>query len=962
MARNLSIYYQNCRGLRTKLHSLFMNILTQSYDIIILTETWLHVDISDNEYIDNRYRVFRADRDRAASGRCDGGGVLIAVQRSLGFVVECAHASPTLPLPPVIDQVIVLLKHAKRHLCIGAVYIPPKQTHDVYLSYLSMLQYKLLEEDSNITDFFVAGDFNLPGMDWLNGESSVNDLNQSHIYIKNFMAVLNCVQLNNLKNENNRVLDLLFTNRSDCALSIVTDVLLPIDSHHPPFSVSVQYDRDCGCIQLKPYHKYCYRNVDYNKIMQEIENIQWNELFSNKIAEAAVSVFYEKIQSIIETHVPKKRIKASSYPAWFTPELINLFNKKKRAWIKMKKYNNQSDYHVFSIYRQKFKILSHKCYTTYISKVENSIKVNIKYFWKYISQYRSTSEIPSSVHFENVFSQTPEQTCDLFSTFFQSVFLPSTIPDNFCISDFNQSNKNTPDFILHDITVTRLQERKVLETLDTTKGAGTDNLPGIFFKETASVIDLPLSYLFNKCLSDGIFPEVWKSARIVPVHKDGSKSDVTNYRPISILPILSKVFERLVHDAIYPQLHTTILEEQHGFVKRRSTITNLMSFTSDLFLALDNNIQTDSIYTDFRKAFDSVDHKILLQKLAFNGIRGNLWRWFKSYVSNRTQMVVIKGSKSAMANVTSGVPQGSILGPLLFVIFINDVKNCFKNSRILLYADDLKIYRCINSAEDHKLLQEDLNRFNNYCSLNHLQLSLNKCKIITFTKKKKISTFKYTLSGKNLVRVNSIKDLGITLDNKLHLDVHIQNIINKAYKMYGFIMRSCNKFVNASTFIYLYKSLVRPQLEYGVPIWNPLYEKYNHSIEMVQKKFLRRISFKCYRKRISYSLLLKKYKLLDLKSRRTQLGAKLLFDLCSNKYDCIDITNRIHFSVPLRASMRSSRVNPLFAVTTSRTNAGIRTPLVRLVDTYNKTFNTVDIFSCNARSYNKHIVDILLNK
>jgi hypothetical protein len=970
MANNVTIYYQNCRGLRTKLHTLFMSILTNSYDIIILTETWLNADIFDTEFIDNRYIVYRADRDRVASGRRDGGGVLIAVKRTLcaAGCAPAAAATPT-PLPSVVDQILIEFKFAKRLFCIGAVYIPPKQTHDIYFNYLKMLQSWLLYRNSDVTDFFIAGDFNLPELLWINKEPykqypSMVDFNLSHLHISNFMAEQNCFQLNIFRNYNNRILDLFFTNKRDCQLFATSDILLPIDPHHPPFCVSFVYTTRQTYIQPKPFLRYCYKNADFDKIINELANTNWDELFLYKEASAMVSIFYKKIYDIIDCYVPKHKSnhKAASYPAWFSMKLINIYNKKNQAWINMKKYSSQSNYSIYSIYRKKFKILSEKCYKAYMAKVENGVNDNVKYFWKYVSRRRILSDIPSSVRYESDVSSSPDECCELFSRFFQSVFQPSSVTNDLSIDDLSITPDNVTDVYLQNITVSRAQVRKVLRNLDISKGAGTDNLPGVFFKKTSSVIDLPLTSIYNKCLSDGIFPNIWKSARIVPVHKDGSKADVTNYRPISILPILSKVFERLVHDAIYPHLHNIILQEQHGFVKRRSTITNLLLYTSDLFLSLEANIQTDSIYTDFRKAFDTVDHKILLQKIAFNGIRGNLWRWFKSYISNRTQKVVIKGSESEVAKVTSGVPQGSILGPLLFVIFINDVKKCFKHSRVLLYADDLKIYRKINNVDDQSLLQEDLNRFDHYCSQNHLQLSLNKCKLITFTKKIKINEFNYSLGGKSLTRVSNIKDLGITLDSKLHFDIHIQNIIRKAFKMYGFVMRSSCEFKNPDTLKYLFKSLIRPQLEYGVSIWNPFYEKYNYSIEMVQKKFLRRIGHKFYRKRLSYIILLKKCNLLDLKSRRLLLDARLLYDLCNNKYDCINLANRISYLVPTRAHRRSSRTNSLFAVTRSRTNAGIRSPLNRMLDTYNKKFSSVDIFSSGSMSYSRQVTELLTNQ
>jgi hypothetical protein len=967
MANDISIYYQNCRGIRTKLHSLLMNILTQTYNIIVLTETWLHEDITENEFIDNRYTVYRADRDRVATGRCDGGGVLIAIQRDLCDVV-CA---PTIllsndPLPPVIDHLLIEFRISKRCYCIGAVYIPPKQNHQVYLNYLDMLQNKFVDGDTGITDFFIVGDFNLPSYDWMsrnphNQGPSLYDTKQIHMYIDNFMAVTNSYQLNTFANRNNRVLDLFFTNKTSCALSLVSDALLPPDEHHPPFCVLFPGKEKNYNIIRKPYVKLCFGSANYDNIKKDLSDIDWNHLLLNKGAEEAVSSFYETLYTTIDKNVPKKNVKTSKYPYWFTPTLIKLSIKKNKAWITMKKYNTDSNYYLYSIYRKKFKALLEICHKKYINKVENSVKENIKYFWQYISHRRNTSDIPSNVQYQGSVASDTAESCDMFSAFFQSVFEPSSICEDFSVNDLNLNHVDTTDLVINDVVFTRLEVHKALKTLDVSKSAGIDNIPSLFFKEIAAEIEKPLCYLYNKCLSDGVFPKIWKSARVVPIHKDGAKNDVKNYRPISILPVLSKVFERLIHNALYPHLHGLILKEQHGFVKRRSTITNLISYTSNLFNALDKNKQIDSIYTDFRKAFDIVDHRILLEKIAFNGIRGSLWRWFKSYIFNRTQRVVIKGFESDVTIVTSGVPQGSILGPLLFVMFINDVYTCFKHSKFLLYADDLKIYRVIDKTEDHLLLQEDLDCFSIYCTNNKLQLSLNKCKKITFSKKRYLSKFDYSLNNNKIEEVDNIKDLGITYDSKLNFDIHIRNIIKKAYKLYGFVMRSTTEFKDPLTYIYLFKSLVRPQLEYGVSIWNPLYKKYNNSIEIVQRKYLRRVHFKHYKNHYSYASLLMKFQLLDLQSRRSQLDAMLLYDFCNNKYDSMDIINMIKYLVPSCPHMRSLRNKSLFSIPRYRTNAGIRSPLNRICNMYNKKFTTVDIFGCSAASYRRQIIKILLN-
>lgn len=418
---------------------------------------------------------------------------------------------------------------------------------------------------------------------------------------------------------------------------------------------------------------------------------------------------------------------------------------------------------------------------------------------------------------------------------------------------------------------------------------------------------------------------------------------------------MSKLFERLVHNEIYPILHNTIIPEQHGFVKRRSTTSNLTVFTTNLFECMDSRVQVDAVYTDFKKAFDKVDHEILLSKIAFNGIRGNLLRWFSSYVTNRTQKVVIGGYQSNDVLVTSGVPQGSILGPLLFVLFINDIRECFKNSKFLLYADDLKAYKSIVSVDDCHLLQEDLHRFTMYCADNKLHLSLRKCNTISFTKNKNLVPFTYNLCGEPLKKVSFIRDLGILLDNQLHLDLHVENVVNKSFKMFGFVMRSSTNFKNVSTYLYLYKTIVRSQLEYAVPVWNPYYKKYTEAIEKVQRKYLRTMNYKCFHNYLSYSDLLFKYKLISLESRRKYLEAVTLYNIVHNNIDCISLVRKLCYVVPRTSNLREARSRRLFALSSYNTNAGLRSPLRRLVESYNVNFDSIDIFACPLSKFKQNI-------
>ena len=228
----------------------------------------------------------------------------------------------------------------------------------------------------------------------------------------------------------------------------------------------------------------------------------------------------------------------------------------------------------------------------------------------------------------------------------------------------------------------------------------------------------------------------WKEALVVPVFKSGEKQQVSNYRPISILIIFGKVLEKLVTKRLTSHVKPYITIHQHGFINSRSTSTNLMCYVSAVSESLDKRIPVDTIYIDFSKAFDKVDHKLLLNKLSQIGIGGSLLNWFHSYLVGRYSKVVLNGHHSDIFPATSGVPQGSHLGPILFNIFINDITTCFKHSNFYLFADDVKIMKPVATKLDSALLQADLDRMADWCRLNRMSLNVSKCHCMQFSRKK----------------------------------------------------------------------------------------------------------------------------------------------------------------------------------------------------------------------------------
>ena len=254
-----------------------------------------------------------------------------------------------------------------------------------------------------------------------------------------------------------------------------------------------------------------------------------------------------------------------------------------------------------------------------------------------------------------------------------------------------------------------MEVQKILSGLDANKAYGPDNLSSRILKECVNVLAPSLPLLFKKSFASGHIPTQWKQANVVPVHKKGNKSQVSNYRPISLLCIVSKVMERYIYNSVYNIVEPLINTHQHGFMTGKSCTTQLLSVYDTVGKHLDEGKQTDMIFLDFSKAFDSVNHNLLINKLQKLGFSGKLLLWITDYLKDRSQKVVLDGSTSEWVPVTSGVPQGSILGPLLFLLFINDMPDCTEHSILSLFADDAKCFRIINNIEDCEQLQRDVN-------------------------------------------------------------------------------------------------------------------------------------------------------------------------------------------------------------------------------------------------------------
>ena len=312
---------------------------------------------------------------------------------------------------------------------------------------------------------------------------------------------------------------------------------------------------------------------------------------------------------------------------------------------------------------------------------------------------------------------------------------------NMCFAS-SFTKENTDDFpplpkyniceFLSNINITPEMVLKKLKNLDQNKSAGHDEWHPFFLKNLSEALSLPLSILFNKSLKEGAHSS-WKIAIITPIYKKGNKSDPGNYRPVSLTSVISKIMESIVRDVILDHLveNNVLSDGQHGFVPGRDCMTQLLLCLEDWTSMIDAGHAFDVIYTDFAKAFDSVAHERLILKLEAVGITGDVLNWIRSFLMGRSQSVRVEGETSGWQKVLSGIPQGSVLGPLLFVIFINDMPDVVKENICKLFADDCKLYGIINSAIDQRL-QKDLSNLENWSNVWDLPFNATKCKVMHF--------------------------------------------------------------------------------------------------------------------------------------------------------------------------------------------------------------------------------------
>ncbi|XP_071944903.1 uncharacterized protein [Antedon mediterranea] len=680
----------------------------------------------------------------------------------------------------------------EENILVGCIYRSPnssKENNDALLELISTAcrrKYPYL---------LITGDFNYREIDWT---SWISRASENHGSSK----LVDCLQDNFLYQVSNRNTRYRDGNRPSLLdLIIVNDELL-IDevSEYSPLGKSDHV--------ILEFYLNCYCKID---------DYQPNAI-------------HEATSANIPKTKPKDGIKKKRKSAvWMNTEALAKIKKKYHAWKRYTATKHYKDYEKYTKLRNAASKESKKAKRIFEKKLAKEVKTNPKCFWNYVrSKTRIKCGISHLTKPDGSKTKNDEEKAFILNNFFCSTFTCEDISD---VPELTNRYNGVP---LSTLVFSREQVLKKLMSLNPSKSPGPDSIHPRVLKEAAELIADPLTNIFNKSIKEGIIPDDWKVAHVSAIFKKGNPTNPSNYRPISLTSVICKVMESLIRDDLMMFLegNDLISNHQYGFRAGRSCVTQLIMVLDKWTAMIDEEGGVDVAYLDFSKAFDTVPHQRLLKKIQAYGINGNLLKWIECFLLGRKQRVAIKGTLSSWSHVTSGIPQGSVLGPILFLIYINDLPDILE-SHTEMFADDTKLFNHIKSRADCEALQRDIDAANDWAKTWQLQFNVNKCCIMHLGRN--LELYNYTMSAEALQAKEEEKDLGVIFDQTLKFSKHVGIVSNRANRVVGLIRHTFN-YLDEEMFVPLFKSLVRPHLEYANCVWSPFLRKDITCIEKVQRR------------------------------------------------------------------------------------------------------------------------------
>ena len=775
-------------------------------DIICLSETWLKPGIHSNYINIPGYNITRQDRLWSENGILKkGGGICMYINNSIQFS-DCELFHLNKSSIDIEIQWVTIKKQNNRKIYIANIYRPPQGNIKTFIDYLRLCLNTI--DDKSMKDIFVMGDFNID----VKKKSDAN--------VKNLIQTMNSFGLKNFVDgitrygRTNSCIDLIFSNSE--YISNSGQLNLNFSDHQAVFITKKKIRYEKSKIEFKGRS---YKNYSADYLQDKLREMDWVEFFGIENPNECWDILYSRITNVLDNICPEKNFKVNIYREdWMNKDIMERIIDKDKALKKAKRTNNLEDWKMAKKLRNDVGYLVDMAKKQHFQEEYENSKDDPKRFWRNIYDIiPKNKENRVNLNLKN--KDGEEIKFDETATFINDYF--TNIGPNLA-SKFNEKWKyfgEEIDNTLDDIKIIEGYVFDFVREINICKSSGFKEISSKCLRDALLVLIPQLSYIFELAIKTGIFPDKWKIATIVPIFKGGNKEDVANYRPVSLLPVTGKIFEKILHYQLVNFLDDNdfLSDKQNGFRKDRSTLGSIVNFTSDIFEAINDRKFIVAAFIDLKKAFDTVNHKILLEKLFLAGIKGKLLNLLSNYLTNRYQKTISNGNLSELNKITCGVPQGSILGPLFFLIYINDLKGILNNNSFHLYADDTVIY-CMNEnihiAE--KELQLVLDKFSKWCKINALTINTSKTKTMVFGSRHKLKNIhkpELLINEEKIQLVPTYKYLGVHLDQTLNFKYHLESLIsNITFKLYMF--SKIRRFLNEKCAIIVYKTMLIPFYDY----------------------------------------------------------------------------------------------------------------------------------------------------
>ena len=802
----------NVRGLRSKVEDVIYTLVAEQMDILCLTETLLSSEVVDQEVQVDGYCLVRQDRTGC------GGGVAVYFRESLPIHrVQFPVDSQDSVQRSKIETVFVELQGQSINVLLGCVYRPPSAPVSSWACLSDTVEVAIATQTQQGADFQLV----------LTGDFNVNTLDRQHSHLRHYEYFLASFNLSNHVSKPTRYSKAT----KSCLDHLLTDDPSLINSCSPvPSTVDTDHELVCADLliglqdtetesdkaQRPCVHVRNFSGMDIEAFCTDLEKKELQN-FSNELdVDLMWDEWSQKFHDVLDKHapvrsVPRKRSRTHRFCPWSTPQLRRLQHVRLTTHRQLKK--NPGDCvlrHQFSVARKAATKLSKTLRNTYFKQQCCTYSRNPKKFWKLINDLTGRSK-------NHPIPQAPLQ--DL-SDQFTSVVTDLERPSQLSAGKIDHADFVNGRFLESFSTVSATEVYSLLKDLDSSKAPGSDGIPASILKNCASVIAPSVATLFNTTIKTGHLPKQFKKATIAPVFKSGDKHVAANYRPISLLPILSKVLEKVIASQLksYLKEHNLLPAEQFAYRDRHSTEDALVYTVNKLLHARDVGKTTGLVFVDLSKAFDRVQHQTLINELADIGLKDKALQWFISYLSDRSQQVRLAGSLSEETTCSRGVPQGSVLGPLLFTLYIRALPEIARVP-CLMFADDILLF---SSSADPLTSSQELTHavtnVYNWLDDRGLQMNVKKTQAMFVPASQVLSQEDLTLSvfccDRQLSSVHSYKYLGVVLDSKLTWALHMEHLIRKVSSKIGVLYRSRKKLSTDAKRQY-YLSVIQSDLAYG---------------------------------------------------------------------------------------------------------------------------------------------------